>query len=413
MPIHLPVTISANAVGELVAYCRSHEIERFALVADQNTYAALGEAVEAALLQEGRDVRQILLKGEDIGADALSVYQVMLGLDRSPRTYLAVGSGTITDVVRFVSHRSNAKFISLPTAPSVDGFTSVGAPMIVDGIKVTVECHGPLAVFADLPTLCAAPRPLIAAGFGDLIAKLTSGADWELGALLWDEPFDAAIAERGRAAVYRCVERIKEVAEGACDGIEALMAGLIETGFCMLDFGQTRPASGHEHHASHYWEMKLLREGRHSLLHGAKVGLGVLASTRLYDRLRECTLPEAKSRLAGAELPARRTEIDRIVAAYGPLADQAIRAQARWLEMSVSDHAALKARVLDCWDDVQRIARAVPPTAEMESWLRRVGGPTTPAELGLSAEEYAEGLASAHYQRDRFTIKKLALLLGL
>ena len=27
---------------------------------------------------------------------------------------------------------------------------------------------------------------------------------------------------------------------------------------------------------SHFWEMKLLREGRHSVLHGAKVGIGVL-----------------------------------------------------------------------------------------------------------------------------------------
>ena len=46
----------------------------------------------------------------------------------------------------------------------------------------------------------------------------------------------------------------------------------------MLDFGETRPASGYEHHVSHFWEMKLLREGRHSVFHGAKVGVGVLAS---------------------------------------------------------------------------------------------------------------------------------------
>ncbi len=39
------------------------------------------------------------------------------------------------------------------------------------------------------------------------------------------------------------------------------MEGLIEAGFCMLDFGNSNPASGAEHHMSHYWEMKLLREG--------------------------------------------------------------------------------------------------------------------------------------------------------
>ena len=71
--------------------------------------------------------------------------------------------------------------------------------MIIDGAKITVNCQGPLAVFADLPTLCAAPRALTAAGFGDLVAKLTSVADWEIGHLVWDEPFDAEIA-RARAA---------------------------------------------------------------------------------------------------------------------------------------------------------------------------------------------------------------------
>jgi hypothetical protein len=49
------------------------------------------------------------------------------------------------------------------------------------------------------------------------------------------------------------------------------LEGLFETGLCMLDFGQTRPASGSEHHISHFWEMKLLLERRPAILHGAKV----------------------------------------------------------------------------------------------------------------------------------------------
>ena len=65
-----------------------------------------------------------------------------------------------------------------------------------------------------------------------------------------------------------------------------LFDGLIESGFCMLDFGETRPASGYEHHISHFWEMKLLREGRHAVLHGAKVGIAVRISAQRYDVIR-------------------------------------------------------------------------------------------------------------------------------
>jgi glycerol-1-phosphate dehydrogenase [NAD(P)+] len=288
-----------------------------ALIADPNTYMALGRRAEGGLSSAGFDLRTVILHGDDIGADAESAYQVLLGLDKQARTFVAVGSGTVTDVARFVSHRSNADFVSLPTAASVDGYTSIAAPMIIDGAKITVNCHCRIAVFADLPTLCSAPRALTAAGFGDLIAKLTSVADWEIGHILWDEPFDAEIARRARQCVWDCVDRLDALVEAQCDGVEALFRGLIESGFCMLDFGETRPASGYEHHVSHFWEMKLLREGRHSVFHGAKVGVAVLASATLDERLREMPVGDVQMRLK-AHRPEPSQDEEAIRAAYGP-----------------------------------------------------------------------------------------------
>lgn len=409
----LPVFIGPDALIELVRFCRDRHLTRFALIADANTFAALGKRVQDLLRGESWDIRTVLLEGDDIGADARSVYQVLLGLDKTPRVFLAVGTGTITDVTRFVSHRSNADFISLPTAPSVDGFTSIGAPMIIDGVKITVPCQGPMGVFADLPTLCAAPRPMLAAGVGDMLAKLTSISDWELGHLLWDEPFDAAIAARSRKAANDCAAHLSGIAAAEPESVAVLMTGLIESGFCMLDFGETRPASGYEHHLSHYWEMKLLAEGRRSVLHGAKVGIGVLISARLYDRLRNLTRAEAETRLAAAILPAKADEIAHIRAAYAsPMAAQVIAIQSPFLDLPPTAFAALKQRVLDHWDDLQRIASAVPPAETIAGWLRQAGGAASGEELGLGAEEIAVGAAAGHYYRNRFTIKKLARLLA-
>ena len=50
-----------------------------------------------------------------------------------------------------------------------------------------------------------APQRLIAAGFGDMIGKITSLADWKLGSILWDEPYDTAIAST--LAVWRIISR--------------------------------------------------------------------------------------------------------------------------------------------------------------------------------------------------------------
>jgi glycerol-1-phosphate dehydrogenase [NAD(P)+] len=283
----------------------------------------------------------------------------------------------------------------------------------VDTVKLTVSAHGPLAVFADLPALCAAPRPLIAAGFGDMLAKFTATADWELGSLLWGEPFDPEIAARARKATWSCAEKADAIAVASEEGVAALMAGLIESGFCMLDFGETRPASGYEHHISHFWEMKLLREGRHSVLHGAKVGIGVLVSARRYDAVRRMSRAEAATRLARTPLPDREAQIRGIRAAYGPIAEQVIAIQAPFLDMTPADFEVLKRKVLASWDAIQRVAATVPPAADIEGWLRRAGGPVAGREVGLSDDEVTLGVAFGHYYRNRFTIGKLSGLLGI
>jgi glycerol-1-phosphate dehydrogenase [NAD(P)+] len=410
---HPTIYIGDDTLAELIGYCQARDLHSFALVADRNTHAALGGRVEQALANQGWDVLTALLQGEEVVADARYVMQVMYALDRMPRTFLAVGSGTITDITRFVSHRAGREFISLPTAPSVDGYTSIGAPVVLDGAKITVYCHGPLGVFADLPTLCAAPRVMIAAGFGDMLAKLTSVADWELGALVWDEPFDPEIARRSRDAAWACAHSLDAIAAAEPSGVRTLMEGLIESGLCMLDFGETRPASGAEHHMSHLWEMKLLREGRPAVLHGAKVGIAVVLSLQRYDAVRRMSRGEAEARLARSRLPDREAEIRGIGRAFVGMADQLAEVQKPFLDMTEAEHVALKERVLAHWDDIQRIAAGLPSAAEMTGWLRKVGGPVAGREVGLSDEEIALGARWGHYYRNRFSIAKLSQILGI
>ena len=68
------------------------------------------------------------------------------------------------------------------------------------------------------------------------------------------------------------MQRAEQIGRAEKEGICSQMMGLAETGLCMLAAGSSRPAGGSEHHLSHFWEMKLLREGRPAILHGAKVG---------------------------------------------------------------------------------------------------------------------------------------------
>lgn len=419
MPHDPLIYIGPEAIGQLVAYAQAQGIRCFHLVADTNTWSALGERACAALRAQGLAVTPILLRPldgaeSDLAADETQIVQVLLlAVGLPERVYLAVGTGTITDITRFASHRMGRPFISLPTAPSVDAYTSPNAPLVIRGLKETVSAQAPLAVFADLETLCRAPRPMVAAGFGDMVGKYTCLADWQLGCLLWDEPYDAVVAAEARAALEAVTAQADAIGAAEPQAVAALMQALCASGLAMARVGHSSPASGSEHHLSHYWEGKLLQEGRPALLHGAKVGVAAVIMAAAWARMRSLSRQQAAERLAQGHWPSAEAQRAEIRAAYGPLADGVMAAHAPFIEATPARLADLSARIVTHWDEIQAIAASVPPPEVLASLLRRAGAPATPEALGLGAEEIALARRSAHYLRNRFTVRKLELALGL
>ncbi|MBK8022598.1 MAG: sn-glycerol-1-phosphate dehydrogenase [Chloroflexi bacterium] len=413
MPIIDPIYVGKDAIGQLLAYIDTHNLHRFALVADTHTFPALGERVAAALKAQGCDLTTIVLEGDHIHADEHQVVQVLIQAPLGECTFIAVGSGTITDITRFSSHRTGRSFIGMPTAPSVDGFTSIGAPIILAGVKTTLLCQAPLAVFADLDTLRQAPHRLIAAGYGDMIGKVTSLADWRLGSILWDEPYDVDIARRSQAAIESVEKYAESIGQASEEGVRALMDGLIESGLCMLDFGTSRPASGAEHHASHFWEMKRLKEGRETPLHGAQVGYALTLVAEQYARIRSLSRSEVMDRLESATLPGREAEIARIRQGYGDLADDIAKDHGAFLDLGEDDFEQLKHRIADHWEDIQDVAAHVPPPEAIKASLDKAGTPTSWTALKLDADEVQPGFEYGHYLRNRFTVLKLSRVLDV
>jgi glycerol-1-phosphate dehydrogenase [NAD(P)+] len=391
----------------------TRKLARISLVADENTYAVLGSRVETALRRAGLDVNLILLAGRDIIVDEQQVIEVMLRNDSRERAFIAVGSGTITDIARFVSLQTGGAFISMPTAPSVDGYTSPITPMVVQRLKITAPGHLPQAIFADLDVLRAAPQRMIAAGVGDVIAKWTSTADWKLSHILWGDRYDEGIALRFNAARQKVADAAPEIALASEQGIQALFEGLLESGLCMADFGTSFPASGSEHLFSHFWESRLLHEQRPALLHGAKVGVGTILAATFWQQIRGLPRAEAASRLEKHALPAREQEIERIRQGWPMAIPQVLEAQTRFLNLNESEYSALKASILAHWDEIQAIAAEVPDPDRVVAILRQVHGPTSAAEAGLQPRDLEDALEYAHYLRDRLPVLRLRRMLGL
>jgi glycerol-1-phosphate dehydrogenase [NAD(P)+] len=400
------IYIGPDATGQLLSYAAKKGLKRFVLIADDNTYRALGTKVEGVLKAKGYEVSCVVLEGASVHPDEHRLIEVLIKAPLGECTFIAVGSGTITDTTRFVSHRTGRAFIAMPTAPSVDGFTSVGAPLILAGVKTTILCQAPIAVFADLETLVSAPSKLIAAGYGDMLGKITSLADWELGCLLWDEPYDPGIAKRSQVAIDAVMKNVDSIGRHSEDGVRALMEALIESGLCMLDFGTSRPASGAEHHASHYWEMKRLEERETILLHGAQVGYALTLVAQQYARIRALSRQEVLDRLSIAKLPDRGAEIAKIREGYGHMAEEVMKEALPFLDLTEDAFENLKHRIVSHWEKILVVASKVPSSETLAGYLHKVGAPTSAAELGLKPQEVAPGFEFGHYLRNRFTSSK-------
>ncbi|WP_019007759.1 sn-glycerol-1-phosphate dehydrogenase [Cohnella laeviribosi] len=284
------IDVEAGALKRVAPFVAERGFKRPLVVADERTFRAAGEAVLADLAGAGyREALTLVLPNAqgDVVADEASIVQVILDIQKYAADAIVVaGSGTLHDISRYAAYTTGIPFISVPTAASVDGFTSKGAPILVRGEKITVPATGPAAIFADLDVLRQAPAALTAAGFGDMLGKCTSLFDWKFGSVTAGEPYDEAVADITEQALRACIEHAEAIGRRTEEGIRVLMNALIESGLAMLVFGQSHPASGAEHHLSHYWEMEYIRTGKRQLLHGAKVGVACAEIAGLYLGLR-------------------------------------------------------------------------------------------------------------------------------
>jgi len=228
-----------------------------------------------------------------------------------------------------------------------------------------------------------------------------------------DEVYNDEIAQRSLHAARECARISGDLENNYEENIRMMLEALIESGLCMVEMGNSLPASGTEHHFSHFWEMRMLIEDRPPALHGAKVGIGTIYAARYWDKVRKISAAQAAQLAARTAAPTREAMEQEIRSVYGPASAQVLAIYRSWLEMDAAGYSAVKERIVKNWAGVQELAEGVPTPAEVAGWLKKVGGPTRPAEIDISERDTRDAIYYAHYIRRTFTIQKLCRLLGI
>jgi glycerol-1-phosphate dehydrogenase [NAD(P)+] len=384
------VVIGPGAINRLAALC--FEYRSVLIVSDHNTFDVAGDTVLCAL--RNQSIAQLTLgdRGKLLIPNEDAISAIENALSDGIELVIGIGSGVINDLCKYVSFKANLPYYIVATAPSMDGYASVGAALILNGMKVTVNARPPKAIIADSEVLAKAPFDMIKAGYGDIIGKFSCLGDWKLSALINGEYF----CEKVYNLTYKTAEEVKNLAEGIKKrdekAIARLMEALVTVGIAMSLVGNSRPASGSEHHLSHFFEITGILDKKDYFPHGIDVAYSAVKTAKLREQMLSKT---PKRREFDKSL--WKKEIRRI---YSTSAEEVIALQERlgWYEKDDS------AEVLAKWDEALEIMKNMPSSEEFISMIEAVGLDYKEFEKLYGEEKIADALLYAKDLKDRYSI---------
>ena len=386
------VVVGKNACDSLVELCA--EYNNILLVADNNTYECGGELVENKIGEKITD-KVIFMTESVLVPDEKALAEIEAHITDKTDLIIGIGSGVINDLCKHVSFNVNLRYYIVATAPSMDGYASKGAALILDGMKVTTNADVPKAIIGDVDILRNAPFDMIKAGYGDIIGKYSCLNDWKLSNLVNGEYICREVLD----ATYEEVEKTVRLADGLLErdenAVAALMEALVAVGILMAYVGNSRPASGSEHHFSHYFEIVGIVRGEDYLPHGVDVCYSAIETAKIREKL-----------IATEDISAFTYNFNKmdyeanIRRVYGPLADEVLVLQNKLDWYSVDRVSTYREK----WQDIRKLLADCPDSARMHELVEKIGLPYDDFKNFYGESKIADAWLYAKDLKDRYSV---------
>ena len=375
-----------------------------AIVADQETWDVMGKRVASCLEASGESLERVILESKTHAT--LPAVNTLADRLKGVNAVVAVGSGTVNDLVKYITSKDGRKYCIFGTAASMDGYTSTTASLtLTDGLKVSYSAHSPCGVFLEIETMASAPQYMSAAGYGDTLCTSVSRIDWWMSHRLtgsyYDEaPYLITEPDAGKLAAFA-----KGVGDREHEAIGWLTRSLVLSGLGVGFTGISNHGSMGEHQVSHYIDCfaKDLHPGS---LHGQQVGVATLSMARIQQWFIDQEHPPL--------IKPTKIDSDDMARRMGQEAAAVCEKEYRKKAVDAEGAAELNEKLQEIWPDLRSELRQwVVPVSEMQSRLTSAGGAVSAGELGLPVEFYREAVRHGHEMRNRYSFADLACGAGL
>ena len=392
------IIIESEAIKKLSMIMEKEGFKNITIICDENTYAAAGEEIKE-IIPKGKFIN---LKSENLHANEIAVQNVYECLSVENDVLIALGSGTIHDITRYVAYNKDIPFISVPTAASVDGFVSTVAAMTWRGYKKTFTAVSPIYVVADTDIFKEAPYRLTASGVSDLIGKYTALVDWKISSIVIGEYICNKVCNMEIDAVNKLCECVDDLVLGKSEAYEQLMYALILSGLAMQIIGNSRPASGAEHHMSHLWEMEVINKHLDAY-HGEKVSVGLILVMEEYKKIKK-SIENGRCRVK--KYYGLEEDMLKEVFKSREMYDSIMKENTPDPLLNVN-----KVILQNRLESIAEILEKLPTLDFVKDTLKRAKAVTTLEEIGLSNDVKQNSIRVSPYVRNRLTLMRISKML--
>ena len=384
------VVVEKGALAKLPDLVK--EYKHILLVADENTYGTCGDQVKTLLGDKLEDTLIYHCQGLLV-PDENAVAALESKLTDQTDFIIGIGSGVINDVCKYVAFGRKMEYAIIATAPSMDGYASSGAAMIMGGMKITYTTKPPKMIIADVDVVKNAPMDMIRAGYGDIIGKYSALNDWRLSHLINDEYFCQEIYDLVMAVTNEIRDQVELIVARDDEAIEFLTNALVLIGVTLSLLGSTRPGSGSEHHLSHFFEIVGLIHDKPYFLHGTDVAYSTVVTAGMREELCKIDTPE----FVTVSAEERKAEYARIYGSYAGEV-QAIQEKAGSYERDLNPVYAEK------WREMKAIMSECPTAAEITKMFTDAGFVMEEFEGMYGAEKIRDAMFYGKDLKDRYSV---------